>query len=611
MKSRELGKSILDNASIVSLALLLIVGTVQKDMRMVWSSTLMISWKTSRRATQELLSPAIVETKDQLIVAQQENNVLREADRILYQKGMEQQSEIEQLKGAKELAAKLESELNELDLVNERLNTQLATHRDVETEKLNLLRSEVFKLENKLSEAKRNFEQRLKQAFEAEDKTAQELAEAKATIVILQDRIAQLLAPRRITEAAWYKQFCNGVADWMGEVGYPVHLNAALDSDGVITMTVEPLRLSDLPVLETLRSKMFYHFKLPVKPGFELGVHDAKIHILDKAKAKERKFFVPEETWFEDLLVREKNGRMTTYGGRFVGESESGKSTALANAIGCVKERVPDVEFIIADPLFYVGDSDWQGHEVTHRNDEECYEGLKSFYQLFKDIKDNKAPKSHTRVFVLDEFDTMMADHSDLRDMVRALWKQGRHAETYLWVSGQSPLVQLFDLKRDDVQNVFGVYLGTTVPRSFADCFITGEESVKWLYEYNERKKAGEQFLAFIRPKNGNAFMTQTPMPGAYTGKGLEVHSGAIPDSLFDPDSLEFNLDQARKSLEAAADMDSGQLEKLRILNLHSKGKKPHEIIMSIWGLEPKRSKAYREKKALVQQVITESSENP
>ena len=638
-KAGGLGKHILDSASLVSLILLLILGGIKKDVLSLGLSGLMLTWKGSRSAAQEILERRFVgelkaavepvhreniDLQYRQSVLERENLALREADRLLWDRADEAEKATVQLleqlntqekahnctknklESANQQIVAKEAQLLELDLYNERLDVQLRTYKEVEREKLHLKDTEIRKLETQAQEAKRKFEEKLKTAFESEDKAREDLQGALARVAVLNDEISRLHAPKRLTEVAWYKEFSNAICDWLGEVGIPVDLLRAIDTEGILSLTVKPKRLSDLPMLETIQTKLFRQFELPVKPGIEIGIHEATLHLYDKKKAKEHRFFAPTGTWFTDLLIREKNGRKTTLHGRYVGESESGKSTLLANGIGCVKQFVPGVEIRIADPLYYIGDSDWKGHSVSHKTEAESYQGFLAFYELFQARKDNAVSKTHPIVFILDEFDTMIATYDTLKPMVKAIWKQGRHAETYLWTSGQSPLVGDFGLRRDDVQNCFGMYLGTTIPRSFADCFITGEESVKWLYEYNERKKVGEKYLVFVRPKFDPAFMTQTPSPGTYTGELFseptvtEINStSSQPDYEF----LEFDLGSAKKTLEALVSSDETEL-RVRMLQLAQQGLSASQIVHRIWNLKPSRSKAYKEKLILTQRLL-------
>ena len=642
MKAGGFGKQILDTTSVLSLILLLVIGGVKKDVWSLWLSGLMLVWKASRCTTQELMEGQFainikaaveplhvdnVRLSYDLGLLRNENEALRQADRLLWERAEESEKiavrlreEMKQLEvkvsrlkddlaGARKQIDDKEDQILALDLYNERLDVQLRTHKDVEREKLSIKDNEIRKFEAQLQDAKRRFEDSLKAAHRNEDKAREDLQQALAQVAILKDEIDRLLAPKRLTEVAWYKNFCNSVCDWLGEQGILVDLLRATENEGVLSLTVRPKKLSDLPVLETVRNKLFYAFELPVKPSFEVGTHEAVIHIYDKKKAKEHKFFVPSETWFSDVLIREKNGRKTTLHGRFVGESESGKSTLVVNGIGCVKQFIPGVEVRIADPLFYVGDTDWKGHKVSFKTEEETFEALVAFYKLFQDRKDNVVPKTHTVVFLLDEFDTMIANYPQLEPMVKAIWKQGRHSETYLWTSGQSPLVADFGLRRDDVQNCFGMYLGTTIPRSFADCFITGEESVKWLYEYNERKKTGEKYLVFVRPKFDTAFMTQTPQPGTYAATALAEPPQTERNSTEgEPnyESLEFDLSSTRKALETLVSDDQTEL-RVRVLQLAKQNLTPSQIVNRVWGLKPSRSRDYKDKLNLVQRLLDRS----
>lgn len=637
MKAGGLSKNILHIASWSSLILLLLAGGIKKDVLLLYLSSLALSWKAARAITQEIeerdysrlmraatepLHTENVRLSYDLGSLRSENAALQEADRLLWQRADEAEKVATSLRediksfennlakvrldvreAEKQLAIK-EVELRDLDLYNERLSVQLDERSNVERQKVEIQREENRKLQSRMEEAQRKYAESLKTAHADEDKAREALSACQARVVVLQEEIARLHKPRRLTEVAWYKEFCNAACDWLGEIGLPVHLLRASENEGALSLVVRPQNLSDLPLLETVSSKMFQHFEMPVKPIVEISVHEAVIHIYDKKKAKERKFFIPTETWFEDLLIREKGGKVTTRNGRFVGESETGKSTVLANAIGCVEKFVLGVKFLIGDPLFHVGDSDWKGHKVTYKTEAECYQGLLDFYQLFNDRKDNIKQKTHTLVFCLDEFDTMIANYPALEPIVKALWKQGRHAETYLWTSGQSPLVADFGLRRDDIQNCFGMYLGTTIPRSFADCFITGEEAVKWHFEYNERKKAGEQYLVFVRPKGDVAFMTQTPAPGTYAVHELEGSSTAQSTSSLNGRSDEFDLKATRKSLESLASMSSEEVEAVRVRELFSQGIKPYDIVYQIWGVYRGSSKTYKDKKAFVERIL-------
>lgn len=509
-----------------------------------------------------------------------------------------------------------EKELRELDLINERLQVQLSTIKanliEVWSEKLRLKEQEIHRLATELKANQQRYEQNLKKAHAEEDAAREGLVNARQRIVVLEEELAHLKAPKRLSNANWFFNLANEVGNYISDRGMPVDVLKAMEEEAIVAIDLKPHRISDHRLIPNLCHRIQDDLELPVKPIIHANEDfSLTVHVLDKKRAKKVEFIEPQD-WIQQVLIREKRGQVNTYHARFVGESESGKSTLVVNSMGCVQAAIPTVQFTIADPVYSGGESGWEAFNPQYRSDEEAYQGLIAFYQFFLDRQSGLKKKDGVKIFILDEFDTTLTNHPDLKPIVKALWKQGRHQDCYLWAIGQSPLVADFGLRRDDVQNVVGLYLGTSIPRAFGDCFIAPKEEIKLLQEYHARRDAGQYYLALCRPKgNERVFIAQTPKEGTYAYKqGLQPIAKPTQPPLkpnVDYYSAEFDVDAVKQQLEAS--MKGGSEDSVRslVLGLHHQGKTVAEIVETIWKLKPSRSNEYKQKKQQVEAILKET----
>ena len=646
--ARGLGKHILDTASWSTLVLLLLVGAVKKDVLSLYLSSIAMGWKASRVAVEYVhgsecdraVRAAIKPLHDENLVLRcdigsirNENEALRAADRLLWERAEESEKVATRLQDAlkeadrklnlaklevnqaRELVNTKEAELKELDLYNERLDVQLREYRSIEAQKLGEKDSVIRKLEKQFEDSKKLFQDRLKTAHVEADQAKDDLYRAEAQIAVLRDEIARLMAAKKLAEGVDTHNFANQIVEWFGKAGFVVDAESATVSGSDWVLVFRMRSQKDSFRIREYAQQMRIDFSLYALPSLKVDGDRLRITVHRAEVANEAKYLRTEATWLQEALIFVKNGQTVTHHTRFSGSTETGKSTLVCNAVGVVIQRIPLVEIELADPLV-AGQSSWTTLKPKYKGEEASVEGLLRFYEEFKRLDSGVEKSDRSKIFILDEFDRMMQNHPELMPIVLDLWKSGRHQKRYLWVIGQSALVGKYNLNMEDVQNVIGFYLGATVERGLSDANDDPSYNSGLRQEWHMAKARAVRYLCLCRPMTvtGRPFLAVMPPPDTFAmGKAVESlrsHDESLEEEKLDGRLVEFDIDQTRSSLEKLVsspepqkDITSGLTpkEKVQVTKLLRQGLSAAKIVKEVWGVSPSRNEPYPTRKAQVE----------
>lgn len=294
------------------------------------------------------------------------------------------------------------------------------------------------------------------------------------------------------------------------------------------------------------------------------------------AKDKQPEFTEPVADWFERIVLSGETEPLTDENRKIqhlkiVGESESGKSSFINNALTVVRKFASDVVIKLADPLAGVGESKWD-MPSEWSDDDGCREAIEWAAELVERRKQNPRLAHTPTILIVDEIDTVLEGHKDVSAAVKQVWKQGRHVGVWLWTIGQSVNVTAYPgLNLSDFNNCVCVYLNQSVPYA-----VEQQKSLppKLADDYFKRVNAGSKYLCMVKPKRGIPFVCESPAPSSF-GQSPVV-------TVCEPET------QSASELE-------------RIKSLKTANHTTAEIIEKVYGLKPSRAARYAELKRLVE----------
>lgn len=649
---QQIIKKSLNVSSLATLLLMLAVGGVKNDARLIYLSSLCMVWKGSRSATEYMratsqerainlaVKPLQVEILQLKVAngnAREEIDAINRSYRLAAERIDEAekmavifQSDVTELKSqlwnekqrvlalVDELEAK-QITINEWQVWSNEIEAENRGRDTVERERLQLKDNEIKRLESALAKTKSDCVEKLDQATADYDAAREELMMAQARILVLEAEIERIHKAKKLEEGLDLNNFANMIVDWFGMVKPAIVIDALTasvqNSDWVLGF--EMRNLKDSSRIRELMQALKSDFSLAHLPSLKFTGERFKITIHRAEQVNEAKYLRVDPNWLIDALVFEKGQGTVTHHARFSGSTETGKSTLVCNALGVIIQRVPLVEIELADPLV-AGMSNWTTLKPKYKGEDACVEGLLRFYEEFKQLDNGSIKSDRTKIFVLDEFDRMMQNHPQLMPIVLDLWKSGRHQKRYLWVLGQSCLVGKFNLNVEDVQNVIGFYLGNTVERGLVDANDNPEYNSALKQEWHLAKARELRYVCLVRPMTvtGRPFLAVMPKPDTFAlgsaDVGLKLLDVSNEESTLDARIEEFRLDDARanlekllkevpKELEAIAGLTNAELGKIR--KLLGEGMTVSAIVKEVWGLNPSRSDTYKNRKSQVEAV--------
>jgi len=156
--------------------------------------------------------------------------------------------------------------------------------------------------------------------------------------------------------------------------------------------------------------------------------------------------------FLDSFLVNLKDDILRPQHLRLSGPSESGKSHLINNLIAYYRSKFKSLEICLCDP--YESESDW---DVSPKS----FDPESTIDELERacEIVDNGNIKGY-RLLIIDEIDTLAADNPCVLEMIKKLWKRGRHKGIYLWLLGQNANVKHLKLQLNDLKNVHAIHIG-------------------------------------------------------------------------------------------------------------------------------------------------------
>ena len=405
-------------------------------------------------------------------------------------------------------------------------------------------------LEKELDEVPREY-LTIIEAGKAENNTLQR------EIARLTGVIKEYSQPKKLQGASHGVGLANRVIETLLSWGYAVDAIRVEEHEGFIDLWLKP-RAGGIEGLRTWTDNLYLALELVEEPTVSLN--DGCLRLRVRHSKRQTKATEETRDWLPEVLL--KGDRPNHL--KVSGESESGKSTLVSNAIDIYQSELPGLKVILGDPLADTGDSDWGDFEPTYRDDEECFQSLQHWAETVQKRKDDPSLERPPTLLIMDEVDTLAADYNGgdlmVTKAIQKIWKQGRHVGVWLLLIGQSAYPSDLKLKLGDLRNAVSVYVGSNAPQGMKHSNLDNNRETQWLARYNQMKEQGKRYIAWIQPKQAAGFMAELPKPGAYSTSG---------------------------------DTD-------RILGLLEQGLSASEVVKEVYGLSPSRSKDYREAKAKV-----------
>lgn len=375
--------------------------------------------------------------------------------------------------------------------------------------------------------------------------------------------LGDLTKPRSLSGASHSTTVANRVIETLMKRGQTCDPERLEDLGNLFHLWLKP-RTGTIRELESLTDTIALDLGLKSEPTVTLDDGMAKLTVVHSAEAatttKEPKEPKEQKDWLPGTIMKEKSGSLRPYHLKVAGETESGKSTLVKNAIDIFRAEIPGLQVELGDPLYETGESDWEGWQPTATNDDAVFQLLCDWGDAVQKRTDNPEEPQNPVLVVIDDIDTLAADFNTAKEdypvtkAVQKILKRGRHVGVWLLLIGQSAYCSNLKLTLGDLRNAVNICIGTTIPKGLSNSQLDNSRESKWLSRYYDLQEKGERFLAWIAPPQTPGFIATLPVPNAYASKVTE-------DS------------------EA---------------NLLAQGKSIPEVIKELYGLNPSRSKVYK-----------------
>lgn len=463
------------------------------------------------------------------------------------------------------------------------------------------------------------------------------LTESHNQLIAKYDGLARentaLRAPRRLPEATPEQVMANRIADWLGQlkpaitahVTQPAKING---EDWIIWIDLEGKNAAYRVKEHDNFIRM--DFGLPNTPTIKADGDRVKITIHRGERLDEYGVMRTDPMWLKDALVFEEKGRLFAHHARFSGESRSGKSTIISNAVGMLRMTIPQIQIDLADP-HTKGQSNWKSLTPTYKGKNDCLRGFQEFYQEFKRWDSSEEENPTPRLFILDEFDGMSKEYPEIVANAVDLWKNGRHEQFYLWVVGQSAGVGRFNSNQkpsermylEDVKNLIQFWLADAIDRGLSEVNEQPIYKSAMRQAWLDARAKGQRFIALCRPITviGRSFIALMPPEGYFQAGAKtvkEVLEEADEENYLENRRVEFEtgaetIDHLNRlfDLEVTPN-DPASKPKFEVTQkqlkaakqLLDQGLKPHEIVFKVWSKKRGNGKAYQFYKEVVLKLI-------
>lgn len=508
--------------------------------------------------------------------------------------------------------------LERFSLANDQWEVESKVWEEKSKARMEPLKSEV----ERLKKSTEHYQKLYQRATEEYNSMADLNNEQAAKIEFLKLQLQALLAPKRLNGELPEQKLADEIANWFGSANPAIQLN-------VESASVSGQDWSLLFSMKNSRDKNRIHefagwlqndFSLAETPTIKVIDERVRITIHRGEMNNESRYLKVDPSWLKTALVLSKGGKLETHHARFQGSTECGKSTLVSNAIGCVVSSIPMIEVKLADPLLN-GKSEWKTIKPAYKGEDAVVAAIIEFYQEYKAIDEGKAEIGHPKVFILDEFDKLVAKHPELIPFILEIWKSGRHYERYFWIISQSALVGKFGLNMEDMDNLIGFYLGQTLERGFIDSHEDPNYISRLRQEWHTTKAKRLEWVCFVRPHTlkNRPFLAVMPLPGHYSIGG-DIHAIAEQvneEKYLENRSIEFDTGEAVDRLNRLFEMETPenqaaskpefevtQKQLKAAKQLLEQGLKPHEIILKVWNRKKGNGKAYQFYKGIVSKLM-------
>lgn len=467
------------------------------------------------------------------------------------------------------------------------------------------------------------FEKLYHAATEDYNATVDRNSELVAQIEYQKLQLQALLASRRLNGELPEQKLADAIADWFESAKVPIRLNvesaAVNGQDWALLFSMKNPR--DKARIHEFAGWLQNDFSLPEVPTIRVIDERVRLIIHRGEMNNESAYLKVDPTWLKTALVLSKGGKLETHHARFQGSTECGKSTLVSNAIGCLIQSIPLIEIMLADPLLK-GKSEWKTIKPAYKGENETVAGFMEFYNEYRAIDEGKQEIGHAKVFILDEFDKLVAKQPQLIPLILEIWKSGRHYERYFWVISQSALVGKFGLNMEDMDNLIGFYLGKTLERGFTDSNEDPGYLSRLRQEWHLTKAKRVEWVCLVRPHTlkNRPFLAVMPSPGHYAiGGDIRAIADSVKEQEYlenrlmefetDDDAVErlnrlYELEASPEKPDSKPEFEVTQKQLKAVKQLLDQGLKPHEVILKVWNRKKGNGKAYQFYKEVVSKLM-------
>lgn len=473
-----------------------------------------------------------------------------------------------------------------------------------------------LRLERKRLEEDREWLNRENQDFERQVLAATQQLQAENNM--LKSKLAQYAEAKLAPGEGLHQAYANRIILFYEQRGITLDYGQSWEQDDRVVVRVKP-RVEDVTTaeLKKLGEALQRSLELATEPSYSVFQNSIEIGLSFRSARPVKAIIEPDANWLEESLMQAKNGGKRPNHARFVGESESGKSTLVNNAIGVLLRFVPDLAVELADPLGDSGESEWE-FEASYSNPDDCLGAVVGLAETVRERLGGDSDRS-PKLLILDETDDMVGQFGEsLIEAIKTIWKQGRHVSCWLWVIGQSPYCKTLKLGLYDLRNAVSFYIGSTLTKGLQDLQVSPDKERTWVEQYELRQDSGQEYIVLVAPKRQPCFVAAMPNPGTYGSSGL---LGSLvgsrnpnPETLGKPSQTPKKLSKnsgETLTLKNPEPLEQGSCpgngtgldsrRRAEIETLLGEGMKPNQIVQRLWGIKPSRAASYKERLAEVE----------
>lgn len=351
--------------------------------------------------------------------------------------------------------------------------------------------------------------------------------------------------------------------------------------------------------LERYSEQLQLELRLSNAPSFEITQGCIQIRLdtrlIETTKQeKKTKLSLVVDEWLSDVIAKVIHLKLD-------GETQSGKSTCVANICSILSGIYKDAEFVSIDPKYPLSLAgiapeslaSWQRIPKYPRI-ENALAGLQELADTVRlrlelagqDIAAGKPIRKFPKiVFVVDEIDWIALEYSkEAIDLLQVGLKVGAALNVVVVYLGQTPRCSKLKMTKDDFRNSTNISLGSNIPDAI-ETYIFDEDYKRELLElYWQEMNKGNVYICLVSQKGKKPFLAQLPLPGTY---------------------------KPAKNPETLSIKSSGfsEVPDNTILQLINDGFKDSEIVETLWSLKPSRSEDYQQAVARVKSLRAETLE--